>query len=78
MSRMQIKMFKVLDSGRLARYPECHVSPTWVSCEFKTFQEAFAYAKDWLGSFYSLPSNWDGSVYNYNGYGDTIEIREEQ
>ena len=42
---------------------------------FATFAEALAHAKEWLGEYDNLPLYWDGSPYDYNGYGDMIEIR---
>lgn len=70
-------MFTVYDNGRLARYPEVNVGASWDNCSFPTFEAAVSYAKQWLGQWDTLPPNWDGSSYNYDGYGDTIEIREE-
>jgi hypothetical protein len=43
---------------------------------FPTFAEAFAYARLWLGEYENLPENWDGSPYDYSGYGDLIEIKQ--
>jgi len=39
----------VEEDGKPARYPECHVHPSWSNCEFATFEEAEAYALKWLG-----------------------------
>lgn len=70
-------MYIVYDNGRLARSPECNVDPSWDNCSFSTLEEAVVYARHWLGEGDTLPEQWDGSSYDYNGYGDTLEIKED-
>lgn len=49
----------------------------WDRHSFNSFEEALAYTKKWLGDYaVTIPENWDGSSYDYSGYGDIIEIRE--
>lgn len=70
-------MFKVYESGKLARFPECKVYESWDNCSFSTFQDALEYAQNWLGEYGDvLPNNWNGSIFNYMGE-CSIEIREE-
>lgn len=73
-------MFAIYDNDRPAKYPECKVDrKAWPNNKFKSFAEAREYVSRWLGSdsFYPIPQQWDGSKYDYSGYGDTIEIRKE-
>ena len=65
----------VYDNGKPARYPDCKVDDSWDNNVFFTFDEAFAYARNWLGEWDMLPSDWNGSSLDYSGAGDTIEIR---
>jgi len=47
----------------------------WANSTFSTFEEAHDYAVSWLGHF-EVGDMELGKVYDYSGYGDTIEIRE--
>ena len=70
-------MFRVYDNGRPARYPECRVDPSWNTYQFDAWGEALSYALHWLGiTAYGSPLEL-GIEYHYNGYGDTILIKEE-
>lgn len=67
-------MFKVLENGKDAVLPK---SREFCNNKFANLESAFSYVKEWLGQFFwSLPSDWDGSEADYNGYGDTIAIVE--
>lgn len=68
--------FQVFDNNRPADCRHCAVGKDWNKSCYPTFKEAYAYAEQWLGDTYKLPDNWDGSPFNYSGYGDTIEIRK--
>jgi hypothetical protein len=72
-------MFTVYDSNKPAKYPDHSVDPSWHTASFKTMTEAVAHAKNWLGRTYEgvLPKFWDGTLIDYSGCGDTIEIRKE-
>ena len=49
----------------------------WHNADYKTFEDALVYAKDYMGEFAgTIPDSWDGSAYDYTGYGDTIAIVE--
>ena len=74
-----MKRFIVLENNKPAIIPNtCH----WFNCEFETFAEAYEYMKDWLGPYgkefgFSIPkSSILNKEYDYNGYGDTIMIKE--
>jgi hypothetical protein len=71
-------MYAVYERGIPARFPEMEVDPSWDNHQFPTFLEAITYAKQWLGEWDTIPEEWDGKSYDYDGYGDTIEIRKEE
>lgn len=69
-------MFVVLENNKPAMYPdgpEC-----WRENEFPTQEEANEYAHHWLEDWAKgIPAILElGTRYDYNGYGDIIEIRE--
>jgi len=69
-------MFAVFENNRPAKYvdgPEC-----WRDNEFATQEEANKYAHHWLDDWAKgIPATMElGKKYDYNGYGDIIEIRE--
>jgi hypothetical protein len=70
-------MYTVYDNGKPANRASYQSlrDPWWDNASFPTFQAAVAYARCWLGEWDTLPIDWNGSVYDYDGYGDTIEIR---
>lgn len=46
----------------------------WHTSRFETFHEALDYARNWFQPYLNY---WDGlGIKDYNGYGDTAEIRE--
>ena len=47
----------------------------WNNNFFREFADALKYAKSWLGEWDTLPENYQGEPYDYNGYGTMIEIR---
>ena len=47
----------------------------WNNNFFREFADALKYAKSWLGEWDTLPENYCGEPYDYNGYGSMIEIR---
>lgn len=64
-------MFKVLESNPLNQNP-----PTLVfENNFTSFNQAKQAVKKYLGVF-NIPDNWNGSPYDFSGYGYMIEIRE--
>jgi hypothetical protein len=64
---------KVYDGSKIAELP-----PMWVQLENQTLEQAKIYAKAWLGDYKDvIPEDWDGSPIDYNGFGDMVEIREE-
>jgi hypothetical protein len=70
-------MFVVYDNNKPARYPEHNVHYSWQCNTYDTFEQALSYARKWLwpygeGVVLKLNKPWD-----YSGYGDMIEIREE-
>lgn len=70
--------YKVLDNNKPAIL-NFITYKDWSCFEYKTFDEALNYAKLWLGDLSeTIPNNWDGSPYDYNGYGDTISIIKEE
>jgi hypothetical protein len=73
-------IFQVLDNGMPADCYHHAVSELLTNSKFKTYPEAEAYARQWLGGIYSesvfksLKINIP--VENYNATGDSFEIRE--
>lgn len=67
--------YRVFDNENPAEFPELG---DWNKSIFDTFEEAKEYAKLWMGEFiHSAIENLQLNVpVTYNGYGDTIEIRE--
>lgn len=68
-------MYRVFDNNKPARYPDCKVDPSWSQCDFNTFEEAQAYANNWLGVFGGVVLE-EGVPLDYSGYGSYIEIRK--
>ena len=69
-------MFRVLDNGKDATYPES-VSGLWRQCNFATKEEAVNYANLWIGMHGPIPediASGDIVSYDYSGYGDTVSI----
>jgi len=48
----------------------------WKNNKFNTFEEAIEYANKWLGEYSGVELKLNTPI-DYDGYGDTIEIREE-
>jgi len=69
-------MFAVYENGKPCIDVGLSVHKDWSNNEFETLEEAREYAKDWLGSNYGGVVLDVGEVHDYNGQGDTIEIRE--
>lgn len=76
--------YAVYDNGKLAvsaNFPEAKDLKAWNKAVFDSFDEAISYAMKWL----EVPETWgifhfpDGKpgIFDYSGYGDFIEIREE-
>lgn len=42
-------MFAVFENDKPAKYPECNVHKSWSNNEFDEWNDAVAYALDWLG-----------------------------
>jgi len=76
---MSLKMFGVFDNNKPATseaFPQLK-GKGWESHLFGTFKDAEAYAKEWLGNYWSKTTILRVNVpYEYNSHGDTIEIRE--
>lgn len=66
-------MFNVYENGKLAKFPEQKIDPSWDNASFKTLEEAIAYAKHY---FHPYPYPQKVEIVNYSGYGDTGEIKE--
>lgn len=74
-------MYQVFDHGKPA---DCHYHQNahslWDKSFFGDLEEALQYAHNWLGAWSpgieTLRNEAVGNVYNYNGYGDMIEIRQ--
>lgn len=68
-------MYQVLDNGRPAEYPRAR-NLIWGNSKFEHFLQAVDYARNWCGHWnINLPEQMVEAVkYDYNGYGDTIEI----
>ena len=69
-------MYTVYDNDKKAQYPDCNVHPSWNNASFNCFKDAEYYANEWihLSEYIFLTLN---QPYDYNGYGDLIEIRKE-
>lgn len=73
MTVQNIQGFTVLENGKPAIIPN---SSVWNKCFYTEFGTALAYTIKWLNDYAtSLPENWQGEPIDYNGCGDTIEIR---
>ena len=69
--------FLVKENGKNCNGEDFNLSNVrWATNEFPTFEEAIEYTKQWLGTIYTLPDNWDGNKYDYSGYGDNISIEK--
>ena len=69
-------MFRVLDNGKNASYPES-IHEAWHKCEFPTKEEAVNYANLWIGMHGPIPkdiASGDIVSYDYSGYGDPVSI----
>lgn len=81
LAKKAAKKYQVLDNGKPAdhsSYPRIH--PSWNCSKFDSYDEALAYVSRWLGNIdieavrnFPLELN---KPYDFNGHGDTIEIRE--
>ena len=73
-------MFEVFDNNKPAKYPHFDVDISWHTNRFYTFEDALAYASDWLGyPLDDLKISLEINVpFDYNGFGDCIEIRSEE
>lgn len=70
-------MFVVLDNGRPAKYPDVAVSSSsWDNNIFDKWEDAVKYAQEWLGDYKDGIDFRPNTPVDYNGYGDTIEIKE--
>ena len=68
--------YQVLDNGKNAdasAFPDL-VGLGWDRSCFDTFEKAESYANDWLGKLGNIKLKLN-TPQDYNGYGDTIEIR---
>jgi len=63
--------FNVYDNDKPATLPEIEC---WKNNSFNTYEEAFEYARQWLNI--PLPVTFNMPA-DYSGYGDIIDIREE-
>lgn len=66
-------MFQVLDNGKPA---EMERSILWGDSIFQYFEQAYRYAKRWIGPGTEdcVPNRPDKKA-DYSGHGDTIEIK---
>lgn len=48
--------YRVMDTNRCAKYPDCEVHPSWDKCDYDTFEKAEKYALNWLGCFSPGPN----------------------
>jgi hypothetical protein len=70
--------YTVYDNDRLACYPHHAVDSSWNNASFNTLKEAREYAHNWLGVYSPGVDGFKPNVpYDYSGYGDIIEIRQE-
>lgn len=67
-------MYHVLENNKPAILSSEEI---WSNNKFDTIEKAIEYANDWLGQLGPVPLNWNGSSYDYNGYGDVICIVEK-
>jgi hypothetical protein len=69
-------MFIVKENGHPCVMP----GEWWGNANHNTFSLALAYCKKWLSDYRmaTVPKDWDGKRYNYDGRGSMIEIVEEQ
>jgi hypothetical protein len=73
-------MYTVYDCGKKAQYPDTDVHPNWNNASFENLEDAVAYAEDWLGMSAigcRIPKDILLKGYDYDGYGDIIQIKEE-
>lgn len=77
-------MFKVYDNGKEANCFGYKVHESWDAKGFETFEAALIYARKWIAPYGGSYDGTDGVIlqlnkpYDYSGYGDFIEIREEK
>ncbi len=72
-------MFQVFDNGKPADNKHFPVAACWNKSQYSSFEEAYEYAKDWLGHYaYSLEESIHKVDWKipYGGCDDYIEIRE--
>lgn len=67
-------MYQVMENGKPCDSTGFAWAKSWQCSKFNTFEDALNYAKHWLGQFDTIPSDWDGSPYDYSGDGDFIKI----
>lgn len=68
--------FSVYDTGSKAVLPDSK-EDCWQNNSFDTFNEAIAYAKDWLYPI-TVPDDWDGSRIEFYGEECYIEVVKEK
>lgn len=72
--------FQVFENGKPCDnvgFPTLHAEYGWGNSKFETFEAAQEYAKHWLGDWKGIvPSMKVNVPIDYDGYGDTIEIRK--
>lgn len=72
-------MFAVYDNCKPASvmgFPQLN-GKGWDNHTFATLKEAQEYVSEWLGDYDTTGGNLPADMpYDYNGYGDTIEIRD--
>jgi hypothetical protein len=74
-------MWSVYENGKPAKYLLSYI---WNTYQYETLEEAVEYLRDWSGPYLKdiFPETIiklcaTGKPYDYNGYGDTFEIRYE-
>ncbi|MFW6173083.1 MAG: hypothetical protein ACOC5T_05005 [Elusimicrobiota bacterium] len=68
------KKYAVYDCGKPAKFPFYNVDPSWNNNIFDTFEEAKAYAENWLGTFFHVAISLNKPVEYYKDC--TIEVKE--
>jgi len=81
-------LFKVLNNGKPARYPDFNVDPSWGNNQFYTLYSAIDYASRWLGQFGPFPMEAADTLtetpmpasisYKYSSAGDELTITKEK
>lgn len=68
--------YQVLDNNRPADCFHCKVHESWNKSKYDTFDEALNYARKWLGFYGTCVVLKPNTPWDYDGFGDMIEIRE--